>query len=251
MKELKKSPRQQLEKFSTIFMQLGLVLVLFIVFISLEYETEHTAFYEEPVGQEIPDDFIFDKPIVYVKEVTKKPQRVVERRVITTIIDKPEVVDNTDPVETVINKPIDDEPTIDIAIVDDVPEDEYIDPKEDPTPVAINYVSKIPVFKGCENLSETDSRKCFDKKMKRLVNRYFDAELGSELGLKKGKHKITTQFVIDKTGKITDVKIRAPHVTLKSEVNRVVKKIPEFTPGENNGKAVNVRYILPISFEVE
>jgi len=39
MKTTKKNARKQLEKFSTIFTQLGLVLTLFIVFLALEYET--------------------------------------------------------------------------------------------------------------------------------------------------------------------------------------------------------------------
>lgn len=40
MKNVKKIPTKQLEKFSTIFTQLGLVLVLFIVYISLEHQTK-------------------------------------------------------------------------------------------------------------------------------------------------------------------------------------------------------------------
>ena len=40
MKQVKKVPRKQLDKFSAIFSQLGLVLALFIVFVSLEYQTE-------------------------------------------------------------------------------------------------------------------------------------------------------------------------------------------------------------------
>jgi len=40
MKNVKKLPTKQLEKFSTIFTQLGLVLVLFIVYLAIEHETE-------------------------------------------------------------------------------------------------------------------------------------------------------------------------------------------------------------------
>ena len=44
MKNLKKLPSKQLEKFSTIFTQLGLVLVLFIVYVTLEHETKQSRF---------------------------------------------------------------------------------------------------------------------------------------------------------------------------------------------------------------
>jgi len=40
MKNFKKAPTKQLEKFSNIFAQLGLVLVLFVVYVSLEHQTE-------------------------------------------------------------------------------------------------------------------------------------------------------------------------------------------------------------------
>jgi len=39
MKNSRKRPTKQLEKYSNIFTQLGLVLVLFIVYITLEHET--------------------------------------------------------------------------------------------------------------------------------------------------------------------------------------------------------------------
>jgi len=250
MKELKKSPRLQLEKFSTIFTQLGLVLVLFIVFISLEYETEYSEVVYKQPKEDPTDVFTYDKPIVFVKQ---KVQRVQQRAepLITTVIDNPEVVPDTTPDETIVDVPVDDTPVVDVATFDEEVEDDIIDEADDPTPVSMKFVSKVPVFKGCENLSEQESRKCFDKKINRLINRYFDTDLANELGLKKGKNKILTQFVIDKNGNVTDVQIRAPHVRLKKETQRIINKIPVFTPGENNGKPVNVRYTLPINFQVE
>jgi len=250
MKELKKSPRQQLEKFSTIFMQLGLVLVLFVVFISLEHETEQTAIVVPTKHNEITPTFSFDEVPVFEKEVIKKVKPQIKQQVVTEIF-KPEVVDNNKPVENVIIKATDEVPEINIDKVQESKIEEDIDDKDDPTPIGLPFVSKIPVFAGCENLSKTESRKCFDKKMNKLIRRHFNTDLANELGLKSGKNKILTQFVIDREGKVTDVKIRAPHARLKKETQRIIDKIPVFTPGENNGKKVNVRYTLPINFQVE
>ena len=252
MKQVKKTPRLQLEKFSTIFTQLGLVLVLFVVFISLEHESEQSAVIVDIRDTENKKVFLFDETPIFEKEVIKKKQVKVEKIVVTEIF-KPEVVKNDVVVEKIILKPTDNIKEIDIDEVEVVETVDVIDVNDDPTP--IDYVAKIPVFEGCEKSSkksEKEGRKCFDRKMSKLVNRYFDSGLGKELGLKSGKHRILTQFVIDKTGKVTDVKIRAPHATLKKEVNRVVSKIPNFTPGENNRKEkVKVRYSLPITFQVE
>jgi protein TonB len=68
MKNLKKQPTKQLEKFSNIFMQLGLVLVLFVVFISLEHKTaqktvadENLAFKSEVYQFNPNTDVVFRK----------------------------------------------------------------------------------------------------------------------------------------------------------------------------------------------
>ncbi|MEJ2113641.1 MAG: energy transducer TonB [Flavobacteriaceae bacterium] len=59
------------------------------------------------------------------------------------------------------------------------------------------------------------------------------------------------QFKIDKTGKITDIKTRAPHLKLEQEAERVIKIIPEMTPGRQSNNNVSVMYTLPIIFNVQ
>ena len=250
MKELKKSPRQQLEKFSTIFMQLGLVLGMFIVFITLEHETEEKVAFVEPSETKVFDYVDFDKPKIFTKQIIKKIQPKVQKP-ITKLLEKPEIVKNIEDVnESVIIPTPDEEPNVDIvSLVDEEPEDDII--LEDDEPIGIPFISKVPVFSGCENLSEKEARKCFDKKMNKHVRRHFNTDLANELGLKSGRNKILTEFVIDKSGNIKDIKIRAPHAKLKKETQRVINKIPSFTPGENNGSPVNVRYALPINFQVQ
>ena len=87
--------------------------------------------------------------------------------------------------------------------------------------------------------------------MKQFVQRNFDAGLANELGLHSGKHKIQTQFIINKEGNIIDIKIRAPHKRLEKETKRIIKKLPQFKPGKQNNRTVKVRYLLPIAFNVE
>jgi len=254
MKELKKSPRQQLEKFSTIFMQLGLVLVMFIVFISLEYETEQTAVLVNPEHNQVTEFIDFETPPIYQREVIVKEVIPEVKVKMTKLINKPEIVDNIEELKKPeIIEPTDKTVSIDFdKKIEELEEEDIIDEIDEPKPVSIKFVSKIPVFAGCENLSEKEGRKCFDKKINKLIRKYFNTGLANELGLKSGKNKITTQFIIDKSGKVTDVNIRAPHARLKKETQRIIDKIPVFTPGEHNGKPpVNVRYTLPINFQVE
>jgi protein TonB len=88
-------------------------------------------------------------------------------------------------------------------------------------------------------------------KIKKFVQKNFDTELAQEIGLHSGKHKIYTQFIIDKTGEIIDIRIRAPHVKLKKEVLRIINKMPNFIPGKQRNIPVKVRYMLPITFSIK
>lgn len=247
MKTIKKDARKQLEKFSTIFTQLGLVLALFIVFIALEHKTKkEIAVIKPSENQSYEPVYTFKQPVVLKK--VKQTDETPKKRTVIKQIEKPQIVDNNTEITTVIKMPV-EEPTININSINQEKEDEDINIEDDP--VSINNVQKTPVFKGCEGLSEEENRKCFEQKMQQHIQRNFNVALAQEVGLNSGKYKILTQFVIDKSGKVVDVKIRAPHSRLRKETDRVVHKIPQFQPGKQNDKEVKVKYTLPITFRVE
>nr|WP_262910798.1 energy transducer TonB [Wocania arenilitoris] len=89
------------------------------------------------------------------------------------------------------------------------------------------------------------------KKITNLIQRKFQGDdIASEYGLT-GVQKIDVQFTIDKTGKVNNIKTRAPHPKLEGEVIRVINLMPEMTPGKQNDKNVDVIYTLPIKFKVQ
>ena len=61
--------------------------------------------------------------------------------------------------------------------------------------------------------------------------------------------RVILQFVVDETGKVTDPKIlRGVDPALDLEAIRLVEAMPQWTPGKQDGKAVAVRYTVPVSF---
>lgn len=63
--------------------------------------------------------------------------------------------------------------------------------------------------------------------------------------------KVVVQFVIKKDGSIGDAKIVVSvDSLLDAEALRIVKSMPVWLPGKQNGEPVNVRFTLPISFKL-
>lgn len=61
--------------------------------------------------------------------------------------------------------------------------------------------------------------------------------------------KVVVSYVIDVDGSVTDVQVvQSVHPALDKEAMRVVKNMPKWIPGKQDGKAVQVKYSLPINF---
>ena len=61
--------------------------------------------------------------------------------------------------------------------------------------------------------------------------------------------KVLVQFVVERNGKVDSVLIkRSAHSLLDEEAIRVVGLLGDWTPGTQYGKAVRVKFVLPISF---
>lgn len=64
--------------------------------------------------------------------------------------------------------------------------------------------------------------------------------------------KVIVRFVVNKEGKVEKAQvIRGVSLSIDREALRVVNLIPDFTPGKQNGKTVNVYYTLPITFRLD
>lgn len=238
--EPKKNPKADLTRRSVLFLQLGLILVLLITYAAIEWKTYDKEAID--MGQldlgDLEDEEI---PITELQNTPPPPPPPPPAPEIIEVVEDEEEVEETIIESTETNQ----EEIVEVREVVEAPVEEEI------ADVPFAVIENVPIFPGCEGMSNNDQRKkCMSEKVQEFVNRKFNTDLGSQLGLS-GVNRIIVQFKIDKNGNIADVRSRAPHPRLEQEAARVINSLPKMQPGKQRGKPVGVMYSLPIVFQVQ
>lgn len=64
--------------------------------------------------------------------------------------------------------------------------------------------------------------------------------------------RVMVQFIVNKNGDLSDVRVaRGVDPSLDKEALRLISIMPKWIPGKQNGKIINVRYTLPITFKLQ
>ena len=109
--------------------------------------------------------------------------------------------------------------------------------EEKPEPIFVS-VEQMPQFPGGEAAL-----------MKYLASHINYPPIAAENNI---QGRVIVQFVVDKTGKVGEVKLaRSVDKDLDTEALRVCKSLPKFTPGRQNGQPVSVWYTLPVTFKLQ
>ncbi|MCH5221857.1 MAG: energy transducer TonB [Muribaculaceae bacterium] len=105
-------------------------------------------------------------------------------------------------------------------------------------PLSIAMVEQKPEFPGGEA-----------ELYKWLSNNISYPAAASEEGV---QGRVVVEFVVGKDGSISNVRVVRPrHPALDKEALRVVKAMPKWMPGRNNGQPVKVTYTLPVTFKLQ
>lgn len=238
--EPKKNPKADVRRNSSIYLALGLLLMVIITNLAINYKTYDKADTALEMLN-LDDDFEEEIPITeQIQTPPPPPPPPAAPEVIEVVEDEEEVE------ETVIESTETDQET-EIVEVEEIEVEEV----EEDIDVPFNVIENVPVFPGCEKEKTNKAKRdCMSAKITKFVGRKFNTDLASDLGLT-GRQRINVIFKIDKTGNVTGIRARAPHPGLEKEAKRVVGLLPKMKPGKQRGKAVNVPYSLPIIFKVE
>ena len=237
--ELKKNPKANVGRNSSLYFAIGLALMLFLTNYAINYKTYDKSNID--IGQLNLDEL--DEEEIPITEQLQTPPPPPPPPAAPEVIEI--VEDEVEIEETVIESTESDQEQeiVEVAEVEVEEVDEDIE-----VPFAV--IENVPVFPGCEGGSNNDKKECMSKKIADFVNKKFNTELASDLGLS-GRQRINVIFKIDKSGSITGIRARAPHPGLEKEAARVIGLLPKMKPGKQRGKAVTVPYSLPIVFQVQ
>lgn len=218
----KKSDQANLERYKVTYRQMGIILALGLIFIAFEYTNADIsdADYESSPEVIVEMEHV---PITKPKtpDLPKPPAVIFDKLVIDLFNETP------------------DEDIIIISMEDDYEPEDFQFPEEveeDPDRVYV-FVDKKPQFPGGDVAL-----------MRFLSKNIVYPSIAQEMGI---QGKVFVEFVVNKNGDIINITIlKGVDRSLDAEALRVVKKMPQWEAGSQNGKTVNVSYRLPISFRL-
>lgn len=223
--ELKKSRKADLEKKKLIFLYIGLVIALSVVLIAFEWSPREQS----------KNQFVIEDGLAAEDEIIP----ITRQQVTPPPPPPPKVTEVLQIVED--DKEIEDEVEIDDIEADEQTEVEIVDvPEEEETDEIFQFavIEDKPEFPGGMN-----------ELLKYIAKNTNYPEIAKENGI---SGRVYVQFVIGKTGAVSDVKImRGRDPYLDKEAIRVVKSLPSWKPGKQRGKPVKVSYVVPINFKLQ
>lgn len=243
--ELKKNPNVDPKRNSTLFFQVGLAAVLLLTYVGIELKSADPIIETEKLklAENLVDD---EETIITLPPVQKLPPPPPPAPEVIQVVEDKIILED----KKIETTEIEEKKPVIVVKSSDVGEagDDYSD-IPDELPFAV--IEDIPLFPGCETVPKAKRLDCFNEKMAAHISKHFSYPTRAAENNIDGR--VQVQFVIDKQGNVTDIKLRGPKdgELLEKEAERIVLKLPKFTPGKQRGKPVKVKYAIPINFKLK
>ncbi len=225
--QLKKSQKASLEDKKVVYVLMGFVFVLSLCYVALEWTEKEVTKYE------VADmEFTFEEE-VEIQQTTQEttppppPPPVQEVEVLNVVEDDVE----TESIE------INTEDNKDVEVVIAAPVEAPVEEEEEE--VVFVVVETMPEFPG----GQQALFKYLSENVKYPV-------IAQENGI---QGRVICQFVVNKDGSIVEVEVvrSGGDASLDKEAVRVIKSMPKWKPGKQRGKAVRVKYTVPVNFRLQ
>ena len=109
-------------------------------------------------------------------------------------------------------------------------------------------IMSTPRWPGCEKITESQNRECFQTKIQQHIIKYFRYPMFAQKNGIQGR--VFVQFMIEKDGSIKEVRTRTPHPVLDEAAKKIISLIPLLIPAKQNGKPIRVPFSIPITYKL-
>ena len=228
--EIKKTPKADLENKKSTWLLVGYVIVLAFMFIAFEWTKRDIKI---DTSQAITD-LVFEEEII---PITEQPEQAAPppppaappiAETLTIVEDDADVEETTIATSEETNQAVEIK-YVPVAVEEEEPEEQTI----------FEVVEQMPEFPngGMAGL------------MQYLSKNIKYPTIAEENGT---QGRVTVQFVVNRDGSIVDAKVlRGVDPYLDKEAIRVISSMPKWKPGMQRGKAVRVKYTVPVMFRLQ
>lgn len=223
----KKTEKASLENKRLLFIEIGCIVALAVVYFGFEYKTART---QTVMLEDTAEAFIIEDNVPITQEMPPPPPKM-------PVIALSDVIDIVDD-EIIIEDDLfleeeDFSLAVEIREYVEIIEDEI---EEEPIPFAL--VEEKPKFNG----------KDANEFSKWVNQRLVYPEIAKENGV---QGRITMIFTVKTDGTVADVRVaRGVDPALDREAIRVISSSPKWTPGKQRDRAVPVTYTFPVIFRL-
>ncbi|MEX0968379.1 MAG: energy transducer TonB [Bacteroidia bacterium] len=211
-----------------IFFQLGLVISILsvIIFMNFTYSVKKPEAAEEPVDP--PTDF--NAKVTIIEKEERKPEEPEPTKEQQKIYDPDKI--------KIVEKKAKPSPDSIVPLIDTSMFSIYKEPKPDDEPVPFDLMEDKPAFPD----GEEGLYKFMGKNIKYPPRAKRESEQGT----------VVVYFIIEKDGSVGNIKIlKSVSPEIYAEAIRVLKLMPNWSPGRQRGEYVRVSFIFPLKFSLQ
>ena len=226
---IKKSEKASLEKDKLVYALMGLVFVLSLCYVAMEWTQKEVTTYDEPEEIEaFQDEEMEDIQQTQQDTPPPPPPPAAQEVEVLNVVE-----DNVETESIEVTSEDNPEEIVEIAPPVEVKEE------EEPEDVIFYVVESMPEFPG----GTAAMYKYIGENLKYPV-------IAQENGI---QGKVVCQFTINKDGSLVDIEVvrSAGDASLDKEAMRVIKSMPKWKPGKQRNQPVRVKFTLPVTFKLQ
>jgi periplasmic protein TonB len=221
--EIKKNPKANLEKFKLMFLAFGLIISIGVLVSAFNWSSSSTKS-DLNSKENIEEEEMME---ITRQDQIKPPPPPPEEQQQQQTVEVINIIDNNEEINDDVELNLEFNENDEISLEETPPEDDQI----------FIYVKNMPEYPGGVVA------------LKRYIAEHVVyPAVANENGI---EGTVYLRFEVTKTGSIGKVELqKGVDKLLDDEAIRVIKSLPKFKPGEQNGKKVSVWYSIPVTFKL-